>query len=985
MGKYYTPSSAIRFANSGSAALKRMTQTVEPMRHVSSDNCIGSDKYSGVIRYDINSWKHNTSVYLFPPSISDVFPDTVLPSTPTLVTLSGSNFAPNSRIFLEDVEMTGAMQYVNQNTYLFQPPASTGQFGNIETGVTVKIMRPDLRTGTLEDYFFYEYSPIITSVVSSISGNIVYNDGYTALAINGNYIKQGSTVVFIDWSDPTSFVSGTNLTWVSPNQVWLFTPAMPATSPYGIPKIGVFKVKIVSPSGLESNSDVTVESTNRTPQVLSVSPNQSLVYQSGTELVTLSCNYLLPGVVVQVSSSVSGVQPASTPAQSFSRTSINAYNLSNQPSSTISFRVVNTDAKTSNWVDYNYILPTPVITSVSFVDMSIIPTPVLVNTGSAPANLYIYGTAFSGSTSSISLQNVYARQSGTSTLVRLTIDPATLQTGSVTVLFTRDTDTALVNNSNYDIIVENSTGSYTYPRAVFYRDAPSINSFETQTNTSSFSTNVVINGGTFYSGSSIAYFGGVTGTNVSVTDTQLTVTPPPGNGTWRQVNVYVVNYGTLQSNTVTNGYLYSEPPVINSISPTSGSESGAYVYATMSNYVADNYTSGLATKFSTSSLSNIAIVDPMTLTVARVSMSSHIPGFVYLTASNGVYNGAFGVFPMCSGTATQAFEFVANPTIAGVSSSFAGTPPYAYGTSGTLVQLTGSNFASGSSSVYVNDVLTISSWTSSGSMSFYTPSFATNSTYDVKINSRGVTSATRTGSLKYVTAPFVSGTNTRYVSNVGAVGLQLIGTNFSSPEANVILSGSSSIGGYFFAGNLNAITASISTVTPTMITFSTPVASSSNVYGAVQVFVKNIINGLLLNQASSSVNEFRYEVPPVITDFNPKYVATGLGSQRVDITGSGFVNGPSTIYTTLLLGGFGAVNLQYADATHVYFDAPNTPNTGLSSITLYNGSLASPTLTSSLEFRNVTGPNIQSISPNNGIITTNATTIVVSVSGGTGV
>jgi hypothetical protein len=51
MPKYYTPKAAIRFANSGSAALRSMTQTAEKTHQVTSDHIQNQSDYSGVIRY----------------------------------------------------------------------------------------------------------------------------------------------------------------------------------------------------------------------------------------------------------------------------------------------------------------------------------------------------------------------------------------------------------------------------------------------------------------------------------------------------------------------------------------------------------------------------------------------------------------------------------------------------------------------------------------------------------------------------------------------------------------------------------------------------------------------------------------------------------------------------------------------------------------------------------------------------------------------
>lgn len=51
MPKYYTPKTAIQFANSGSAALKSMVQTAEKTHQLTSDHVQTAQEFSGVIRY----------------------------------------------------------------------------------------------------------------------------------------------------------------------------------------------------------------------------------------------------------------------------------------------------------------------------------------------------------------------------------------------------------------------------------------------------------------------------------------------------------------------------------------------------------------------------------------------------------------------------------------------------------------------------------------------------------------------------------------------------------------------------------------------------------------------------------------------------------------------------------------------------------------------------------------------------------------------
>jgi phosphoserine phosphatase len=296
----------------------------------------------------------------------------------------------------------------------------------------------------------------------------------------------------------------------------------------------------------------------------------------------------------------------------------------------------------------------------------------------------------------------------------------------------------------------------TLPAAFTYTlPAPSIASVVPNSGFTSGGTTITINGANFFIGATVSV-GGVAATNVvRVSATRLTANTPPGAA--GAANVVVTNTDT-QSVTLTGGFTYVAPPTLSAISPTNGPvQGGTRITLTGTNLVqgatvtiggvpafavnvVNSTTATAVTNSNTAGVRDVRLINPdtqgVTLTQAytfdpapeltaaaprtgttaggtsvtltgtgflpgctvlfgqdaatQVTINSpteltavspaRAEGVVTLTARNP--DGQFAVLP-------RAFRFVAPPTLTAL------TPTSGDIAGGTLVRLTGTNFAPG--------------------------------------------------------------------------------------------------------------------------------------------------------------------------------------------------------------------------------------------------------------------------------------------------
>jgi hypothetical protein len=252
---------------------------------------------------------------------------------------------------------------------------------------------------------------------------------------------------------------------------------------------------------------------------------------------------------------------------------------------------------------------------------------------------------------------------------------------------------------------------------------------------------------------------------------------------------------------------------------------------------------------------------------------------------------------------------------------------------GTVVTITGSNFATGATVTVGGTTATNVTVTNSTSMTATTPAHAAGPV-NVTVTNPDAQSGTITNGFTYVsTAPIVGSVTPASGSTLGGTIVTITGSNFVS-GATVTFGG--------------AAATNVTVATSSSITATTP----AHVSGAVNVIVTNpdTENGTL-------VSGFTYfSTAPTVASVAPNS-GPMAGGTSVTITGTNFVSG-----ATVAFGSAPATNVTVVDSTSITAATP-AHVTGVVSVTVTNPDSQSGTLTNGFSYISTTAPTVGSVSP----------------------
>ena len=219
------------------------------------------------------------------------------------------------------------------------------------------------------------------------------------------------------------------------------------------------------------------------------------------------------------------------------------------------------------------------------------------------------------------------------------------------------------------VTVTNSGGQNGSLASAFtYLNPPTVTSITPNNGSTGGGTAVTITGTNFAAGATVT-FGTTSATNVVVVNsTTITATTPAGSGSGVTVTVTVGG----QSGSLTNGFSYLVVPAVSSVSPNSGPVAGG----TAVTITGTNFAAGATVTFGTVSATNVVVVSGTTITATTPAGSA---GTATVTVTVGGQSGSL----------TNAFTYIAAPTVTSVSPNSGTTG------GGTLVTITGTNFAAG--------------------------------------------------------------------------------------------------------------------------------------------------------------------------------------------------------------------------------------------------------------------------------------------------
>ena len=847
MPKYFTPPSAIRFANVSQVAFKSMAMTVESCIFVTSDKGFRNQDFSGVIRFRRDDWKRYTVVWLYgdsigagqdfvQPAVSDVscsdYPENFRVGSPvsnSTLYVTGTNFNAGMKFVLGGTQLTATV-YDRHSASLVLPTWAYEQ-----ENVPLRAVRQDYRSSTDFDGFSFEFRPI----VSGVSQTGTFIDGFVALSFSGDHFKFGSNVLF---SSGSASVLSNNSTFFNSSSIGTFAPPLPAT--------GVYAVQVISPSGLSSSvvpaSHVTCS--YRRPVITHILPfntgsvagSSSLVIEGGFFLSGAQVSFGASGALTQTVVSQGEIDVVSPP----------------HGQGQVLVTVTNPqDSQTSVGFPYQYVVPVPTITDANFPGNTVFTK----KTGSAGSTLSITGTNFTGSDALM-------------TVTQVTLASGAFVTASTNFIIQSPTVLsmvipALTTGSNYDVSVSNSAGTATLTSAFQYQDVPLVTSVSPTSGTTAGGLFVLISGRPFYAGASQAKFGGVLGSAQTVysIDQMSALTPQAGNLDGGLVTVSVQNYGSIEGG-LSGAFEYVPFPTASFIRSSKGNnrvpaESVSTVTLVGTRFLADR----LGTRGTTIKLSSQAeeiVTSFIDNTQVSFNVQPHAAGFVSLTATNRE------IAP--SAPLANAIEYVNTPTITSLSA------PAAASGSTTTLAITGTNFIdSANTAVLIGTTPCSTTVASSTNLTFIVPANLLATTYNVTVVNKQTT-VSNAVPIQIIGAPAIFALSVTSGTNAGGTTVVVNGINFISGVM------SASITGGF--GNFPL---SLNFISTTQFSFVTPPVGYLN-----RGFVT--LNLTELTLTASAPNAFRFEQAPAITSLNPASALTS-GTTSVQISGSGFINLVSTV------------------------------------------------------------------------------------------
>jgi hypothetical protein len=361
-----------------------------------------------------------------------------------------------------------------------------------------------------------------------------------------------------------------------------------------------------------------------------------------------------------------------------------------------------------------------------------------------------------------------------------------------------------------------------------------------------------------------------------------------------------------QSGSLTNGFIYTVPPTVSSVSPNSGSTAGG----TAVTITGTNFAAGATVTFGGTAATNVVVVNSTSIT-ATTPAGSAAAVTVTVTVSGQ------------SGSLTSGFTYVVIPTVSSV------TPNSGSTAGGTAATITGTNFATGATVTFGGTAATNVVVVNSTSITATTPAYAAGAvTVTVTVNGQG---GSLTNGFTYVVPPTVSSVSPNSGSTAGGTAVTITGTNFAT-GATVTFGGTAAT--------------NVVVVNSTSITATTPAGSA----GAVTVTVT------LSGQSGSLTSGFTYVVIPTVSNVSPNGGSTA-GGTAVTITGTNFAAG-----ATVTFGGTAATNVVVVNSTSLTATTPAQAAGAVTVTVTVNGQSGS--LTNGFIY--TVPPTVSSVSPNSG-------------------
>ncbi len=329
-------------------------------------------------------------------------------------------------------------------------------------------------------------------------------------------------------------------------------------------------------------------------------------------------------------------------------------------------------------------------------------------------------------------------QAGATVLFGGNLATSVVVTGTTTITCTTPGGTGTVNVTvtNPDGQSSTLTGAYTYG----VNPAPTLSSLSPTSGPVAGGQTVTLTGTDFAAGATVL-FGGNLATGVVLTGTTtITCTTPVGVA--GSVNVTVTNTDG-QNSTLTGGYTYVSAPTVTAVSPGSGDVSGG----TPVTITGTNFASGATVTFGTAQATSVTVASATTITCLTPAGSA---GAVTVTVTNP--GGGSGSLP-------SGYTYTTGGTIPTVSSV---SPNQGASAGGTLVTISGSNFATGAVVTFGGVAATSVTFVNSSTLTAVVPRAAPGAptVVSVTVTNTGGASGTLSNAFTYLPTPVESVSDT---------------------------------------------------------------------------------------------------------------------------------------------------------------------------------------------------------------------------------
>ncbi|HEY6329495.1 MAG TPA: IPT/TIG domain-containing protein, partial [Blastocatellia bacterium] len=604
-----------------------------------------------------------------PVAISSVSPTSGTSLGGTVITITGTGFAPNAVVTIGSASATQINVPSATTIYATTPPSSAGT-----VNVTVSVAgQTSTQTATLSGGFTYIQAP--PPSISSISPNTGYTGGGNPVTITGSNFAAGAAVT-IGGSAATSIVvqSSTSITANTPAHV-----------------AATVDVVVTNTDGQSSTlSGGFTYSTSAPPPetVLVVADfNNNALDTTNWQIGSLfsgTTNPNLPVAVANQSLEIGPLYQGTSGSNYNGIVSINHYNFTGA---------------------YAYvILDNPAASDTAGDAMLTIGTDandyyrIYVEAGNLICQRKAGGTKTTLFTQAYNSTNdVYLRIRNDSSAGNAVFEVAPNSSGSPgawTQIYSEPWNSDVTLTS---LLFEMKAGTFqaeTNPPGTVafgnFRAAipgttqtlppPTLSSISPTSGSTAGGTAVTISGSAFQSGLAVT-IGGAQATNVTVTSsTTVTATTPAG--TAGSANVTVMNPDG-QTATLTSAFTYTQapPPSITSVSPTSGSTSGG----TTVTVSGSNFQTGATVMFGTASATSVTVQTSSTISAVTPANQA---GTVNVIVTNPGGQSA---------TLTSAFTYTQGATAPSITSA---SPSTGSTSGGTTVTVSGANFQTGATVMF---------------------------------------------------------------------------------------------------------------------------------------------------------------------------------------------------------------------------------------------------------------------------------------------